>query len=87
MLDLTGVELNQALFIVVPALLIIGYALKQTPKCPDWLIIWILLGLGSIAGLIAVGFNVNGFANGVIAGGLAVTANQLFKQTLVKRNE
>lgn len=80
-MDLTGVELHSALVVVVPALLIIGYALKQTPKCPDWAIVWALIILGAVSGMIAIGANVNGIANGLIAGGMAVTANQLYKQT------
>ena len=81
-LDLSSVALHEALVLVVPALLIIGFALKQTPKCPDWLIVWILPVLGTIAGVFAIGANIEGVANGLIAGGLAITANQLYKQTV-----
>lgn len=80
-LDLTGVELHQSLILVVPALLIIGYAMKQTPNFPDWMIVWALPVLGLLAGVVSIGFNVEGVSNGLIAGGLAITANQMFKQT------
>ncbi len=80
-LDLTGIDIDPALVLVVPALLIIGFALKKTPKCPDWLITWVILVLGAFAGLVSVGYDVNGFANGLIAGGLAIASNQLYKQT------
>jgi hypothetical protein len=83
--DLTQVSLHEALVVVVPALLIIGFALKQTPKCPDWLIVWALLVLGAVAGIVAIGANLEGVANGLIAGGLAITANQVYKQTVAKR--
>lgn len=83
--DLTGVELNSALIVVVPALLIIGFAMKQTPKCPDWLIVWVMLICGTIAGIVTVGPDVNGIANGIIAGGLAITSNQVYKQSTTKR--
>lgn len=83
-MDLTGVQLHEALAVVVPALLIIGFALKKTPQCPDWAIVWALLVLGAVAGGVSIGFTVDGIANGLIAGGLAITANQVYKQT-VKR--
>lgn len=84
---LTDVQLHESLVLVVPALLVIGFALKKTPKCPDWLIVWLILILGLVAGVATLGFNVDGIANGIIAGGLAVTSNQVYKQTVNKRNE
>lgn len=86
-MDLTGVQIHEALALVVPALLIVGYALKQTPKCPDYLIVWAMLLLGTIAGIVTIGADVNGITNGVIAGGLAIAANQVYKQTVQKRAE
>ncbi|WP_261180646.1 phage holin family protein [Anaerobacillus sp. CMMVII] len=38
---LSQVEISEQLAVVVPALMIIGYALKRTPKVADWLIVWI----------------------------------------------
>lgn len=84
---LSGVELHESLVLAVPALLIIGLAMKKTPKCPDWLIVWTILILGLVAGIAAIGFDLNGIVNGIIAGGLAITANQAYKQTVAKRNE
>lgn len=86
-MDLTGVQLHEALALVVPALLIVGYALKQTPKCPDYLIVWAMLLLGTVAGIVTIGPDVNGVTNGIVAGGLAITANQVYKQTFQKRTE
>lgn len=83
-LDLTNVQLHEALVVIVPALLIVGYALKQTPKCPDWLIVWLLLLLGTVSGVVGIGASLDGVANGLIAGGLAITANQMYKQTTKK---
>lgn len=84
-LDLTGVQLHESLVLVVPALLIIGFALKQTPKIPDWLIVWLLPVLGMVAGIFGIGATLEGVVNGLIAGGLALAANQVYKQS-VKRN-
>ncbi|MEW9671423.1 phage holin family protein [Ammoniphilus sp. 3BR4] len=82
---LEGITLDPALVLVAPALNVIGYALKQTPFIPNWLIIWILLGLGIIAGILSIGFTVNGVANGIIATGMAITTHQAVKQTIEQK--
>lgn len=73
--------LNQNYYVLVPALWVIGYALKQTPRIPDWTIIWILLGLSLGIGTFAFGLSFNGIVNGIIAAGVAVFGHQMFKQT------
>lgn len=78
---LSQVEIHEQLAIVVPALLIIGYALKRTPKVQDWMIVWILLTIGVIASGYTIGFTVSGIANGIIAAGAAITTHQAYKQT------
>lgn len=83
--ELSNIQIHESLVVVVPALLIIGYALKQTPKFPDWAIVWVLLVLGMVSGMFTVGLNVNGLANGIIAAGMAIAANQTYKQTFKKR--
>jgi hypothetical protein len=78
---LSQVKISDQLAIVVPALMIIGYALKRTPKVPDWLIVWILLFIGVIASGFTLGFSVSGIANGIIAAGAAISTHQAYKQT------
>lgn len=74
--------LNENYVMIVPALWVIGYALKQTPSVPNWSIIWILTVLSvSIAG-ITFGFSLESFSNGIIAAGTAVFGHQMLKQTL-----
>jgi hypothetical protein len=82
---LQHITLNPALILVAPSLNIIGYVLKQTPHCPNWLILWILLALGVVAGILTIGPTVDGVANGIIATGMAVTTHQAFKQTVERR--
>lgn len=73
---------------MVPALWVIGYGLKQTPKIPDWTIIWILLVISISFGSFAFGFSTEGILNGVIAAGVAVLGHQMFKQTIgTRRNK
>lgn len=78
---LSQVEISDKLAVVVPALMIIGYALKRTPKIADWMIVWILLLIGVIASVFTLGLTVSGIANGVIAAGAAITTHQAYKQT------
>lgn len=59
----------------------IGYGLKQTPKVPNWSILWIIVVLGIVAGVAVLGFNANGFVQGVLAAALAIFGHQVVKQT------
>jgi len=68
-------------YILVPVLWVLGYALKQTPRVADWLIIWILLGASILLGTFAYGFSFEAITNGIIATGLAVLGHQVVKQT------
>lgn len=81
------IVIHEQLTIVVPALLIIGYALKRTPKIQDWVIVWILLTIGVIASGFTIGFTVSGIANGIIAAGAAITIHQAYKQTINRDRE
>jgi hypothetical protein len=78
---LSAIDLHPAIVSFVPVLIIIGFALKKTPKVQDWTIVWAVLVLGAIGGLLAIGLTIEGFANGVIAGGLAVATHQAYSQT------
>lgn len=73
--------LNENYYMLVPALWVLGYALKQTPQIPDWSIIWILLLFSVLFGTFAFGFSVQGMINGIIAAGVAVLGHQMVKQT------
>lgn len=79
--------LNEKYHMFIPALWVIGYALKQTPKIPDWSILWILVGLSLTFGIISFGLSIDAVINGVIAAGVAVLGHQLFKQTVKARTE
>lgn len=78
--------LNENYFFLVPALWVVGYAMKQTPKVPDWSIIWILLGISLGMGTLAFGFTAEAITNAIIAAGVSVFGHQLVKQTTVARN-
>ncbi|WP_026584099.1 phage holin family protein [Bacillus sp. J33] len=74
--------LSQNYYMLVPALWVIGYALKQTPFIPDWSILWILVMISVTTGSIAFGFSIEGVINGIIAAGVAVLGHQMMKQTI-----
>ncbi|MGM0921596.1 MAG: phage holin family protein [Bacillota bacterium] len=80
------ISVHPQLVIVVPALMILGSALKRTPNVQDWMIIWILLGAGIIASIFTLGFSVSSIANGFIAAGAAITTHQAYKQSVIERN-
>ena len=68
--------------ILIPAIYVIGAILKGTELVKDKYIPVILLPIGIVLGMILIGFDVNGFIQGVLVTGVAVYANQLVKQTL-----
>lgn len=72
-------------FILIPALWIIGYALKQTPKIPDWSIIWFLSIISLAISTLAFGFSAETIINGIVAAGVSVYGHQIVKQTTIKR--
>ena len=68
--------------ILIPVIYVIGAILKGTELVKDKYIPVILLPIGIALGMILLGFNVNGFIQGVLVTGVAVYANQLVKQAL-----
>lgn len=68
--------------ILIPVIYVIGAILKSTELVKDKYIPVILLPIGIALGMILIGFNVNGFIQGVLVTGVAVYANQLVKQAL-----
>lgn len=69
-------------YILFPVLYIIGVFLKRTPKLANWLIPWILLGLGMLGGFFVAGMSVHGILQGILVAGASVFTNQLYKQTI-----
>ena len=68
--------------ILIPVIYVIGAILKGTELVKDKYIPVILLPVGIVLGMILIGFDVNGFIQGVLVTGVAVYANQLVKQAL-----
>ncbi len=85
-MDLMSYIVNES-YILIPVLYVIGLFLKKLPDIKDWLIPWILLGLGMIGGFFLSGMQLSGILQGVLVTGVTVFANQLYKQTIVKSKE
>lgn len=72
--------------ILIPVLYVLGLILKGLEAIKDKYIPVILLPIGVILAMLIVGFNVNGFIQGVLVVGVSVYSNQLVKQ-LTKKEE
>lgn len=72
--------------ILIPVLYVLGMILKGLEVIKDKYIPIILLPIGVILAMLIVGFNVNGFIQGVLVTGVSVYSNQLVKQ-LTKKEE
>ncbi len=73
------------MFVVVIVLWILGMFLKRTPIIRDWLIIWILLGVGVTLSFLMLGFSASSFIQGVLTTGFAVFGHQIVKQTIKRK--
>jgi hypothetical protein len=71
--------------ILIPVLMIIGKIVKNTPKIKNWVIPYILLGLGIVLAGFMMGFNAESFIQGILVSGTAVFGHQIVKQTLEKK--
>lgn len=72
--------ITQGAYILVPALWILGVAIKKTPKIPDWTIPYILIVLGVLAAMAMLGWSIENAVQGVLVAGGAVLINQAYKQ-------
>jgi hypothetical protein len=74
----------QEALVLIPVLCIIGFFLKQSAKVADWIIPWILIGLGIAGSIGLMGFSVEAVIQGVLVSGAAVLGHQVIKQTKTK---
>lgn len=70
---------EQVLMLAV-GLWIVGFVLAKVPNIPNWIIPICLLILGIAGGLFSFTLDINGALQGVFACGVAVLADQLYKQ-------
>lgn len=70
------------LLIVVAACWVVGYILKQTPKVPNWSIVYFVTVLAVVAAGLLLGWAVESVLQGILCGAVSVYGNQLYRQTL-----
>lgn len=73
--------IDPKLMVVVAACWCLGYILKQTPRVPDWLIIYIVTGAAVLFTVWAMGVRPESVIQGVLCGAFAVYGHQVVKQT------
>ena len=78
-IDLIQYLTTEAL-ILVPFLYVVGAIAKKSTVIRDNAIPAILVVLGGISGVMLLGLSFNSVVQGVLASGVAVLSNQLYKQ-------
>lgn len=68
------------LLLVLTVCWVIGYVLKQTPRVPDWTIIYIVTLVSIVVVCLMMGLSPDSFLQGILCGAVAVYGNQLVKQ-------
>ncbi|WP_025690221.1 phage holin family protein [Paenibacillus zanthoxyli] len=68
------------LLLVVAVCWVIGYVLKQTPRVPDWTIIYVVTLAAVVVVILGYGLSVESVLQAVLCASVAVYGNQLVKQ-------
>ncbi|PAD73925.1 phage holin family protein [Paenibacillus campinasensis] len=72
--------IDPRLLIVVAACWVLGYIFKQTPRVPDWSIVYIVLIIAVWLTIGLLGWSVETLIQGILAGAFAVFGHQAVKQ-------
>ncbi len=82
--------IQESNLILVPALYVLGVIIKRIPSIPDWIIPFVLLGVGIVCCVLLSFTNGKSLGTAIIQGtlvtGAAVLINQSYKQ-ITKRDE
>lgn len=73
--------IDPALLIVVAACWVIGIILKQTPRVPDWTIVYIVTLFAILLAIGLIGLSVETVVQGILCGAVSVYGHQIVKQT------
>lgn len=73
--------IDPALIIVVAACWVIGMILKNTPRIPDWTIVYIVTITAVVIVVLLHGLTVEAVLQGILCGAFAVYGHQIAKQT------
>ncbi|MCE3202463.1 phage holin family protein [Paenibacillus sonchi] len=73
--------IDPRLLIVVAACWVIGFILKQTPRVPNWSIVYVVLIIAVLFTFGLLGWSVEALIQGILAGAFSVFGHQVVKQT------
>lgn len=73
--------IDSSLYAVVAACWIIGYILKQTPRIPDWSIVYFVTIAAVLLCIWLQGWRPESIIQGILCGAFAVFGHQIIKQT------
>lgn len=72
--------LDPRLIIVLAACWVVGYVLKQTPRVPNWTIVYVVTIFSIGLTIWILGWGPESLIQGVLTGAVAIYGNQLLKQ-------
>ncbi|WP_342417192.1 phage holin family protein [Paenibacillus sp. FSL R10-2782] len=73
--------IDPKLLIVVALCWVLGIIIKNTPRVPDWSIVYIVTAVAVILTIWMIGWGPKAVIQGVLAGAFAVYGNQFIKQS------
>lgn len=79
--EVIGGLISPELIVVVAACWVVGYMLKQTPRVPNWSIVYAVTAVAVLMTCLLLGWSVESVIQGVLCGAVAVYGNQLLRQT------
>lgn len=72
--------IDPKLLLVVAVCWILGFILKQTPRVPDWTIIFVVTAFAIVFSILILGLTPTAILQGILCGAVAVYGNQIIKQ-------
>ncbi|GAK39519.1 phage holin family protein [Paenibacillus urinalis] len=72
--------IHPQLFIVLALCWVVGYILKQTPRVPNWTIVYVVTIIAVAVTVWMLGWGPESLIQGILTGAFAVYGNQLLHQ-------
>lgn len=72
--------IDPSLIIVLAVCWVLGYILKQTPRVPNWTIIYVVTIVSIVLTIWILGWGPESLIQGVLTGAVAIYGNQFVKQ-------
>lgn len=73
--------IDPKLLIVVACCWVLGFFLKETPRVPNWTIVFIVTAVAVFFTVWMMGVSPESFLQGILCGAFAVYGHQIVKQT------